>query len=709
MDAEDLVNKAREQRARKRFEEAVISAKAATVQDPDNADGWWQLALNSYSLGRKDAALAAVSETTVHAPHCAAGWSRRGSWELEAGEEGLAEDSFYTALELDEDNIEALEGIAQIRGKGNSDNSLTRSEEIQILTKLDQITTLSSWSVNRLGVLHYQNKHGFEAIKYWSRNAYASRDTAEIYNLGLAFNMSDVSQDVDAIDCWRMVIHMDESNENAPKRVQAVKPRLLDLARTVRASRDSLYLPEEQWFSTYLNPYQLLNCPADTEFEDVDPKIVQGWKKSLLQEIELEEGKLAWMPSLIADRSKAIELSNELADDEIAFFHWQVFKCKPLLEFLSKGSIEHFLLDENWSPLDLIKFVGNSDGFREWLSEPFSIQYDRVFTKAISNRNVPAIEAFLDGRRWVLPAYADRCFENALRESESMLVPLRELKERAEREKISAEEMGRILDKNKIVYILNLLPPYFRDLQNEAVQLVRSIAIDAHNIHDDSDLSLAILDISKRFSFKSIDLSERLKDDYETITEMISEQRKHESVLHFGKERVWKVTKEGVLDNADLCPTSEIISLRWGIRVLENGAHNYLFAAKRKSGKDYVLTWTATSDKNKQEELFDGVIKAAFYYIIPSLIERLRTDLDRGDTLFLGPVEVTKYGLTFDSKGFFFTKRIQVSWDRADIRLSNGSAIIFEEFSGKKSMPISLRDVANASILILLKMSFSQN
>ena len=68
MDVEELIEKARDQRRRERYEEAVISAKAATVQDPDNADGWWLLALNNISLGRKEAALEALKETNDKAP-----------------------------------------------------------------------------------------------------------------------------------------------------------------------------------------------------------------------------------------------------------------------------------------------------------------------------------------------------------------------------------------------------------------------------------------------------------------------------------------------------------------------------------------------------------------------------------------------------------------------------------------------------------------
>lgn len=706
MDVEELIEKARDQRRRDRYEEAVISAKAATIQDPDNADGWWLLALSNISLGRKEAALEALKETNDKAPYFAQAWAKRGSLEFDLGAPEEAASSFETALNCDNDELEALRGLAHIYGQ--NDDAEKRAEEILVLTKLDELQGLSSWELNRLGILHFLNNHGFDAIKYWSRNAHQSDDTASLFNLGLAYNMDDVSQDVDAVDCWRLVLRRDVTHEKAPDRIQPVKTRLLDLARKVQSSRKSLCQAEDQWYSIYINPFQLLNCPKDFDFGDLEPKVVQKWKKTLLQEIELEEGKLHWMPGLTVDRSKAIELAEKLSNIEVASHNWEVYKCKPLLEFLSKGDINHFLLDEESSPLDFIERVSVSEELREWLSEPFAAQYDRIFSKAVATRDVPLIEALLDGRRWVMPSYADRCFENALREADSILIPLRELKNRAEAIKVTVEQIKEVLEKHMIISILNLLPPYFRNLQNEAVNLVRSIAIDAHNVHEDSELSLAIIEQSKEFSFKSIELTQRLKEDFETISEMIKKQREHESHLSFGSTRHWKVTKEGISDNSDLCPANEIRALRWGIMVEQNGSHNYLFAAKRKSGKEYKITWTS-SDRDKQDNLFEKLINAAFHYIIPNVMENLLDELKRGETLTVGPIQITQYGMNFESKWLIFTSQNQVPWSGVDVVLQNGSAVVIDKLRGKKSPPISLRDVPNAMLLRLFPMSFNRD
>ena len=142
MDAEELIKKAVEQRNRGRFEEAIISARAATAMDPENANAWWQLALNNYSIGKVDAALVAVRETNDLAPDFAQGWSKRGSWELEVGEASEAESSFEIALECDDEDLIALRGLAKIYGELDYVKGEKRAEEIQLLTKLDQLETL---------------------------------------------------------------------------------------------------------------------------------------------------------------------------------------------------------------------------------------------------------------------------------------------------------------------------------------------------------------------------------------------------------------------------------------------------------------------------------------------------------------------------------------------------------------------------------------
>ena len=171
------------------------------------------------------------------------------------------------------------------------------------------------------------------------------------------------------------------------------------MARNARLQGNTV-LPKEQWYTYYLNPFELLNPPDD----DFDAKTLQKRKKSLLRKIDLEDGVVSWLSGVRIDKSSAIRACEELNDEDKWVFHWYVFQNKPLLAFLCRGSHEHFLVDEEDSPLDIIEILDEEgNGFREWLSEPFAEQFDRVLARAIDARNLVVLECLLDGRRWVGP------------------------------------------------------------------------------------------------------------------------------------------------------------------------------------------------------------------------------------------------------------------------------------------------------------------
>jgi tetratricopeptide (TPR) repeat protein len=87
--------------------------------------------------------LEALKETNDKAPYFPLAWAKRGNLELEFGDIEEAEASFETALEYDNDEIEALLGIASIYVQ--LDSTEKRADEIRVLTKLDELAGLDSW------------------------------------------------------------------------------------------------------------------------------------------------------------------------------------------------------------------------------------------------------------------------------------------------------------------------------------------------------------------------------------------------------------------------------------------------------------------------------------------------------------------------------------------------------------------------------------
>lgn len=703
MSAKELVEKSLNLRLESRFEEALIAARAAIEEEPEEANAWWQVCLCSDALHRDNDALEAAAHTTELAPSFASGWARRGTLETRLNLFDQALNSFRIALEYDQELIEALSGLAGVLYYQKSEDPELKEEEIFVLTHLDETYGLDDSQLNRLGILHYENKHGHNAIKYWLRGVKGDigRNIAMLFNLGLAYNLHDVSQDLDAIDCWRMCLDIDGSYEPPKNSLERVVPRIEKLAREVRAQGENIILPENQWFDFYLNPFELVNADPNISVEDIDAKQIKKWRQNVLQEIELEDGRVEWLSDLEISKSRAIELMEELNDPGKLEYHLAVFHNKSLMNFLSRGDISHFLLDSSEANRELILLYYTDNAFPEWLGRIFVPIYSKVFTNAMKDKNLLVIECMLDGRRWIPASMSDACFNKAIEFTENIIEPLVNLEKQSEIEKYSAFIIRDLLKKTNIVEIFNLLPQMFRGQQNKAVSLIRSMSINMVNEHGDTDEAIKILEICHDFEFKSIELTQRLKKDFEDVKDIIAQERKYESHLSFGSGNQFKITKDGIYKDDDFCAIEDVETVAWGGRIERDNRHNYLFRICDKEGRKLIATWT-TQPSKEQEDLFFGMVNAALYYLIPTLLTKISMKIASGRSVRIGEVTLDRYGATFTKTGFFRNKEVTINWRDMDVEFANGDSVIVDKRSRQKAPSLSNRDIDNAVLLRIL-------
>lgn len=808
---EQLIEKSIDQRKRNRLDEALISAMAAIDADQDDVEAWWQLALSRLALKDTEKAIPALRKTVELAPGFAHGWTRLGISLLKMGSDQEAKLAFETAIDIDEEEEEeVLKPLSDIYAKEN--NSDQDESEISVLEKIDDYEGLESLQLNRLGNLHFRNNNYFEAIKYWKRDVECSGSRASRFNIGLAYNQPNISQYVDAIDMWRLALRYHPDYELPARNIAEVLPKLLIRGEKVKEVIETI-LVEDQWFSFYLNPFQLINAPEDLDFDEFEPKIIQKLKKKLLQEIDLEDGVIPWIEGLVVDKSRAIGLCDELNNDTLRWWHWNVFSCKPLLNFLHNGSYEHFIVDKDESPLDIIEILEDDDDFRDWISVPFSKQFDlvlsstlEVLSKSSSDDDLNVLKCLLDGRRWVSSSYEDRCFENSRRIVNNMLIPLRDLTESAnnkspslselkkniegkaiykifnilpvyfndyrneavslirdisirsfnidsdceqakaildltrlfshktvvlndrlkddfkEIEKIrinrlliplrkvadSAEEeipsldsLWKIIDVDGIATILNGLPEDFSEYQNEAVSLIRDIAISCFNIHDDSDLSKSVLELTGLFKHKSASLNEKLKEDFKAIENIVKEERKHEAKKTKGSE-AWAITKEGVKQGNRFIATSDVDSIRWGVAVTRNSygiEYDFLLSIKAADGRSILFKWKTSQDVETSQGHFNDLVNAGITYLFPVIISRIEDRLSRGGVVKIGNCRVTNQGIEFETSGWFTTNTHFIPWRRVSTSIDNGELTIEDIASHKINITMPLRETDNAAIL----------
>lgn len=705
MGSEEFVQKAKGQRERKRFDEALISARQAVKLDDENADAHWQVALCLIQLDQLDAAVASLERLTELAPHFGHGWSRLGSTLVLLDRKQEAYDHFTRAIIVQPDNIEALRGFSELaEAKGDEE------AELKALVALESVTELTPYQMNRQGQLHLEREDYFPALRCFKDVAKRTKDPAGLFNMGLVYQNEAVSQDADAVDCWQLALLRDPSHKKCPKQIKEAIEKTAKLRAYVLALPRHSPLDVDQQFQHYLNPIELLDFPPDTTIEALDAKTVLKAKKRLLQEIELEDGTIAWMPGLKIDRSRAIRVCEELNEPTLLRHHYHVFANRRLMDFLTRGSLKHFLVDDQ-SPIVTLHLLQDDSAFAKWLSPYFASQFGLVLSKSVTDKNTEAVEAVMDGRRWVEPEDDDRCFESTQVPASRLLEPLRAYEKTVEKKKPDKGELIELLYLNNIPQILGLLPVAFYKLQEEATMAIRSIAVDCYNIYADAELAKSVLLHSRDFALKSLALREHIAEDRKKLNELIAAAKKDEAHITFGKKEC-TITKDGIAFDGTRIAANEVKTIRWGsLTTNTSSGQTIKFSMNIGDGlmRNVAVGWTATSNVEKQQEHFRALTGATMAYLLPGVIDRINAGIESNSGPRIGPLVLLKEGIQFQVAGWFSTKPHLCPWARVKSTIDNGDAILTDLTNSKAKAILPLSDIDNALALHLIVMRHNKN
>lgn len=687
---------------------AKLTAEKAVELDPEEPNGWWFLTLALYEL--EDFPSAATSAQTLLslAPDFANGWAKyalilQHLYDDELDEDAI--DAYEQAFKCDPSHSSTIFTLERLYRK--LDDKEKSEDEIKVLQTIKEMEGLTPNQLNRLGILHYQNKNYLQAINAWEQNL-NSPDGASLFNLGLAFNNSEVSQDVDAIDVWRIAIERNVMVDRSKENIEKLLPRLLDLAENAKNECETV-LEKELYYDVYLNPFMLLNYSGFVDVEgEFDFKKAQKLRKHLLQEISLEDGKVYWLGDIEISKSAAIGLCDELYDEKKRYYHSLVFNNKPLLNFLSTGNHEHFCVNQNYSPTELIKVLDEQDsGFKVWLSKYFSSQFDRVLSKAIKKKSLAIVEVLLDGRRWVSVEDSEHCFKSAKRELELLAEELDRLVDKSKSQKVSYEEVEKYLKYNGLLSLLNLMPSFFWEQQDHVVSNIRDIAISTFNLHGDADLSKKIIEMTHLFDFKSGMFKQKIEQDIDAINEIIEEKKKDEVHLEFDSGSKFSITESEIKKDSKRIATKDLVSLRWGglnTRTASGVDTNSLFVFKSNNGEVITVNYFFQHNSPRAEldkELVDDLNNALFTYLLPVVMSNISSQLEKGASIKIGHITLTPKGIEFESRWLLFSKTHFIPWSDYEVKAENGEVIVFSKRGGAKTSLV-LRDVDNAFMLLLI-------
>jgi tetratricopeptide (TPR) repeat protein len=693
----------------RQYEAAVRPLTLATESFPDKEELWQELILAARWSGQHESAVEFCKKAIRHHPRSDWLWRQLGNLLTSCDRLEEAESALSNAQRLNPKAEYLWRYYAELHEKRND-----LAKQIEAWENLLALGTANSNDRFSLGNAYYDHKNFAKALQSYQLSVAIEPRADALFNIGLVFNNPEISQDVDAVDAYRRALLLKPDYERAKEGLEKTRRKLTPLAERARNAASGL-VQSDEFFQFYISPFEALQIDELEKVEALDVKIIQRAKKRLLQELDLNDGKVTWLNDYPLDTSRALAMEDELLDEAKLHYHRAVFRNKPLLRFLTRGDIDHFLYSDEYFPSETLELLDTEPAFRVFLSKVFACQYNLVLVRAIEQRLLPVVEVLFDGRRWVEPKDEDVCFEGAYKRTAELVETARaKAKERCER-KVSLREMEDFLSQYSLPDLFNLLPTAFSSAQRELVEAIRSLAISCFNIHGDSDLSKGILNLCKRFSIRSVELSKCLEEDFKTIERMIAEERKYESRLQFGSDRPFEITKEGVRDGTKFIPADKVIGLRWGITVTGyQGAESfeYFFRVNREPTSHYGISsrddwiealWTTgKASEDKQTKHFSGMVNAALNYLGVVVAEKVHKKLAAGQQVVIGPCTLTRQGIAFQTQGIIFKKDRLIPWHEAATDARNGQIVLSSATQNGVSIAMSPRNTENAMLLPMI-------
>lgn len=682
----------------RQYAEAIPLLKSATDALPKDEQLWQKLVMAARDGGQHEQAAGFAKLAIRHHPRSDWLWRNLGGQLVEVEKFDEAEKALNNSRTLNPAAPWLWRHFIKLHQKRKN-----YAKEIEAWENLRGFDELNGTDLNCIGIAYHNHGNYAKAIEYYRLSAAtSSEDTAALFNMGLVFNLPEVSQDADAADAYRRALALNPKYEKAQARLEATKQKLLPLAKRARSEASGLIRADE-FFQFYINPFEVFPIEFDGELSNLDPKTIQRAKKRLLGEIELNDGKVEWLENHEVDRARALALEDELYDEKKRRFHWTVFKNKQLLRFLTRGEIEHFLYSDDYFPDGALQMLDEEPEFRAFVSKPFARQYNLLLSRSVERRALATIEALFDGRRLVAPEDEDVCFEGANKRISDLVGLMRGLASEGSTRKVSVREVEDFLRQHSFPDLFNLLPTPFASFQKELVAEVRSLAISCYNDHGDPDLSKAVLNLCKKFTSRSVELAQKLDEDFKIIEKKIAEERKAEVKLQFGQDRPFEITKEGIKDGAKFFPAKTIRDLRWGITITgHTGAerYEYVIVVTNDSGVKATASWsTSKADEVKQTEFFSKMVNACLNYLAETVVEKIQRRLNAGNTIQIGSCGLSRQGVSFQTQGIIFKKVRFVPWSDLETEIRNGQMVVSSKSQSGVATSVSMKGADNAVLL----------
>ncbi len=694
-EAKQFAERAQNLRSEGRLEEAILAARRATALDADNANAWWQLALAQGAKDGGDTAIPALQKVTELAPDFAAGWNELGRTHYRAKRYDEALEAYEQALEADSSHISSMRMVAYLL-KGRKEEGVP-ARRLALLREVYEKDQLDEEDTFDLAYLLGEADETAEAVKVYEHYTREHDGKAAFYNLALGYRALD--RDADALDALEAARRTGYESEKLTTVQSGVQKRLLALREQV-LRRPQPYLPQSEWFRHYINPFTLLNV----EPEDVEdnPKALQKAKQALMREIELEDGKVDWLQGLVIDKSTAMAKLAELDNADAWSAHQLVFHDRALNDFLMRGDLRHFLINEDGTTDCTLPHLLDAETL-ERIGPKFAAQYADVLSRAVEQGDLVAVECLMDGRRWATPVQLGTCFESTKRLVARLSEPLMKVAEVSDKRPVSRSEIEKAFNQGSLGSLLALLPIEFYEAHSAVGIALRGLSVSYYNREHDAEGAKAILALGRACAKKSPVLAHQMQADEKTLDGFIAEEKSKEAHLSF-KDRDVSITKAGVVYGKQKLAPADIIGLRWGL--VQTSAQPPIYrltvAFEARRGEDIVVSWSASNNLEEQKKFWGELVEATTSFILDGVAENFEAELKRNQYARVGPLLVFEDGVELTAKGWFTDKKVRVPWTRLSSTMANGSIVLRDAQNPKATADLPVESTYNAFLLHIL-------
>ena len=237
------------------------------------------------------------------------------------------------------------------------------------------------------------------------------------------------------------------------------------------------------------------------------------------------------------------------------------------------------------------------------------------------------------------------------------------------------------------------------DLSDSIAAALRTISIDLHNNHNDTENALVAIEQAVMLA-KDQELLKRVNNDRIELRKMKLEQDSHNLHLNVRDDNI-RVSQAGIQYNDKYISSIDVTGIRFGIgnMAVISEVELYTVGIRSQQGSEIHIDFKKffRSREQSRKDLND-TLSALFYHVIPGLSDRIAKNIKAGQELQLGDCWLTKSGIRGSVGALLWKGEVTLPWAEVRYGIANGYLALRSTKNPKFHKTFELRTTWNAGI-----------